>query len=128
MTRKAYLLGFAVWAFAGWFWPGVGVSAEHIPANGVNWSNMSSFQKQVEFDLPIGTSKEQVEAYLRREKIPYFFADAGYGEKTGGNAFYGTLKHIGRRAGFDASLAIRIHIGASNKVDKVWFRTDYDAP
>jgi hypothetical protein len=104
----------------------VSVSTKHLSSSEVKLSNLAAFEAQVHLDIPLGTPKQAVETYLSREKIPHFFADAGYGD--GGNEFYGTLKNIGSRWGFPANLAIRIHLDQKEKVDKVWFRVDYDAP
>lgn len=104
----------------------VSVTTKHISASEVRLSNLDAFEAQVRHDIPLGTQKQTVETYLSREKIPHFFADSSYEE--GGNEFYGTLKNIGARWGFPASLAIRIHLDQGERVDKVWFRVDYDAP
>ncbi len=95
-----------------------------IPANEVHFTNLKAFEAQIRRDLPVGTSKAVVEDHLRRIGIPHFYADKG----SGGDTFYGTIKNIGARMGFEASLAVRIHLDAKGNVDKIWFRVDYDAP
>jgi hypothetical protein len=97
-----------------------------IGARQVNLSNLDAFEAQIRHDIPRGTSKKAVEAYLVRERIPHGFADASYGDA--GNEFYGTLKNIGIRLGFEANLAIRVRLDGAGKVDVISFRVDYDAP
>lgn len=101
---------------------------QRIPANKVTLGNVEAFEKQVARDLPVGTPKDNVEAYLIHEKITHSFysSDPIYGPD--GNTFQGTIRNIGVRLIFEGDLAIRIHLNAQDKVDKVWFRIDYDAP
>lgn len=81
-------------------------------------------------DIPLGTPRSKVEAYLSQQNIPHGFAEPEPAliDQNIQNAFYGTIKGIGVRWGFPASLAIRIHLDGNEKVDKIWFRVDYDAP
>lgn len=103
-----------------------GTTTGHILASEVNLSNVKAYEAQFRHDVPIGTSKQRVGAYLAEQKIPHFFTEPNSG--SGENTFYGTIKNIGSRWGFPASLAIRIHLDSHEKVDKIWFHVDYDAP
>lgn len=97
----------------------------HISSSEVRLSNIETFEAQFRQDIPLGTPRRAVESYLVRQSVPHFFTEQGSG--LGENTFYGTLRNIGTRWGFPASLAIRIHLNGNERVDKIWFRIDYDA-
>jgi hypothetical protein len=97
-----------------------------ILASQVTLSNVELFKLQVIRDLPIGTAKEDVESYLTSLMVEHSFADTR--SLIDQNTFYGGIENIGFRLGFPGSLAIRIHVDANDKVDKVSFRIDYLAP
>jgi hypothetical protein len=51
-------------------------TAAHIRPRDVTMTNVEAYEQQVVKDLPMGTPKKDVEAYLAREKIGGFFVDA----------------------------------------------------
>jgi hypothetical protein len=102
------------------------VVTKRISSGEVRLSNLDAFEAQIRRDVPLGAPKQRIETYLSQQNIPHLFAEPNSG--VGENTFYGTLKNIGARWGFPASLAIRIHLDHNEKVDKIWFRVDYDAP
>jgi len=108
----------------------VSVTTKHIPVSEVRLSNLNAFEAQVRREVPLGTPKREVEVYLSKQHIPYGFAepDPDISDPNIQNVFAGTIQNIGTRWGFPASLAIRIHLDQGERVDKVWFRVDYDAP
>jgi hypothetical protein len=103
-----------------------GLTTRRVITSELNFANIDAFESQIRRDVPLGTSKQRVEVYLSRENIPHGLAQPNSG--VGENTFYGTVKNVGTRLGFEASLAIRIHLDQKEKVDKIWFRVDYDAP
>jgi hypothetical protein len=96
-----------------------------IASSQVTLSNLEEFEKQVRHDLPLGTSKENSEAYLSQRHISHSFfgSDPIYGPD--GNAILGTLENIGMRGSFRASLGIWIHLDSHAKVRNIVFRVEY---
>jgi hypothetical protein len=125
-VRVCILAGISVSAFAKQATDTNPSRTSRILASQVTLSNVELFKLQVIRDLPIGTSKEDVESYLTNLKVEHSFVDAR--SLIDQNTFYGGIENIGFRLGFPGSLAIRIHIDAQDKVDRVSFRIDYLAP
>ena len=99
------------------------LGGKRVHPSEVSLSNVEAFEAQMRRDLPLGTPKANVEAYLKCWSIPYFFADAD-GTPTG-NAFYGTLMKIGKKSKFTGHLAIRIFLDEEDKIREIVFRIDY---
>ena len=117
-----FALGGAVWIL-----DAKAADAARILPSAVTLSNVETFKEQLIRDIPIGTTKGDVEAYLTKWKIVHSFVDPG--SLIDENTFYGIIENIGVRMGlFPASLAIRIHVDAMDKVDRVLLRIDYLGP
>jgi hypothetical protein len=106
------------------------VATKRISVSEVRLSNLNAFAAQVRREVPLGTPKREVEVYLSKQHIRCGFAepDPDISDPNIQSVFAGTIQNIGTRWGFPASLAIRIHLNGMDKVDKIWFRVDYDAP
>jgi hypothetical protein len=86
----------------------------------VNWStNLLAFEAQVRGDLPTGIPKQEVEAYLSREKLAFFYVDYEY------KTFVANLENIGVRLMFRVSLQIEIHLDESERVKQIEFHLHY---
>ena len=106
----------------------LGVSAapaRPISPNEVTLSNLDAFKAQMIRDLPTGTSKAEVEAYLGRSGMRCSFTDKHW-PGGWGNMFHCRISNIGLRGGFTADLAIKIHLDATDQVDNVFFKVDYE--
>jgi hypothetical protein len=99
------------------------MNEERISPSEVTLDNLEAFEAQVRRDLPIGTSKEDVEAYLTRCGLPYDFF--GPSPLYDGNSFQTTIENIGMRVVFMAHLFIRIRLDQHDKVKEIFFRVDY---
>ena len=98
---------------------------QRILPSQITLSNLTAFEAQTLRDLPTGTPRKDVEAYLTRWNIPYTFV--GYGPIYGpdGNSFLAALKNIGRFNIFTADLEVWIHLDGDEKVRGVDFRVTY---
>ena len=99
------------------------MTEKRISPSEVTLSNLDAFEAQMRRDLPIGTPKQDVEAYLTQSKIRHGFTEGRSGPF--GPLFQATIENIGRRVVFTASLAIRIHLDPDGKVDEITFRVEY---
>lgn len=103
----------------------------HIRPADVNLSNVVQFETEVRMGLPIGTSKEAVEAYLTHAGLSHWFADREY--VPGGNTFFASIKNIGIGAvppGMPVweTLEVHIHLGNDDRVESIEFSIIADAP
>jgi hypothetical protein len=99
------------------------MNEKRLEPQDVTMANREEYEAQLRRDLPIGTAKRDVEAYLTRQGITHSFA--GRGALVDENTVYAILKNIGQAGPFVASLAIRIQLDADDKVARIWFRVDY---
>jgi len=98
---------------------------QHILSNQITISNLAVFEAQTLRDLPTGTSKKDVEAYLALWNIPHTFfgSDPIYGKD--GNCFMLAFKNIGTVNIFTASLQVWIPLDENDKVRGIDFRVSY---
>ena len=101
-------------------------SLSRILPKDVSLANLAAFEKQFSADLPVGTSKEAVEAYLLRWELPHEFA--GRNSPADRNTFFARMENIGLRLSFPASLVIKVHLSEMDRVERIEYRTDYSAP
>ena len=99
------------------------LNQKRIEPDHVTIANRQIFQEQLRQDLPVGTSKKEVEAYLTRRGITHSLVRRG--APVDANTFYAIIKNIGPAGAFVASLAIRIQLDDDDKVQRIWFRVDY---
>lgn len=97
----------------------------HIHPNQVTLDNMEAFEIQVRRDLPIGTDKEDVEAFLTNWSIEYEYFAPDYGSEHYANSYRIVLSNIGTRVFFPASLIIYIHLDESDMIREIVFRDHY---
>ena len=69
-------------------------------------------------DLPLGTSKAEVESYLDRFGLKYAYVSPHRGLSAG-------IDNIGLRGPFQPSLAIWIFLDADDRVKEITFRVEY---
>ena len=81
--------------------------------------NVEAFQEQVRRDVPLGTAKADVEAYLTRWDIPHQYIGPRASYPPLGNSFYGLLEDIGYYHGFTPSLNVRIFLDDTNLVREI---------
>lgn len=99
-----------------------------LPANVTGW-NCEAFITQTKHDLPPGTPRAIVQAYLDERKFPYEYVDPDLSYDPKGPAFYSDLYKIGRfLLIFDENLVVRIHLDEQNRLREIVFRVDVDAP
>jgi len=96
---------------------------ERILPSEVTLENHDAFMDQLHRDLPLGTAKQDVEAYLARWEIPYYFLDARYGSF--GNAYHAVLEDLGWYQGFTTRLNVWIHLDDTNLLREIRFRTTF---
>jgi hypothetical protein len=101
------------------------MNEERISPSEVTLDNLEAFEAQMRRDLPIGTSKEDVEAYLTRCGLRYDFVGLNPGYGPDANSFQTTIENIGIRVIFMAHLLIRIRLDQHDKVKEIYFRVDY---
>jgi len=99
------------------------MNEKRISPSEVTLDNLEEYEAQVRRDLPIGTPKEDVEAYLTRCGLPY--DSIGPNPLYDANSFQTTIENIGIRVIFQASLFIRIRLDQQDKVKEILFRVDY---
>ena len=111
-------------------------SETHVPAQiaptSVTLENVERYEEQVRQELPIGTPKEAVEAYLRRIAVTHSFVPAS-AVNPFGNTFNALIENIGRTAvgpGLfaNANLEIHVHLDDNERVDRIEFNVVVDAP
>lgn len=91
----------------------------------VNLSNVEAFKEQTKRDLPPGTPKAAVEAYLTRWKIRCSFVPPSGLFKRFANSYHCSLRDIGLRAIFWAWLSIWIHLDNDDKLREIKFDIRY---
>ncbi|MEO3427261.1 hypothetical protein AAFN88_00285 [Pelagibius sp. CAU 1746] len=91
----------------------------------VTLENLDAFEKQLLRDLPVGTTKQDVETYLKRWEISYTYLPPDSGWLEYSNSFYATLDNIGSRNFLRASLSISIVHDEEDKVRAIWFSVKY---
>ena len=107
-----------------WLDPAAAEIGRILPSE-VTHENLYAFQEQTRRDLPVGTAKQDVEAFLTRLNIrhTYLPPDSGYLEY--GNSFHAVLDDLGWYQGFAVKLYIWIHLDDTNLVREIRFRTSY---
>jgi hypothetical protein len=92
----------------------------HIAWNELNLSNLEKFEAQMRQALPPGTSKQEVEAYLTGEKIPYDHHEVA------SRYFFIRLNKIGRRLiVFEGDLTIQISFDPDQRAEEIRFHVQY---
>jgi hypothetical protein len=99
-----------------------------IMPSDVTLDNLSDYEAQVRRDLPIGTPKGEVEAYLDHYNIPHSFIPPNTVYPPASNSFQATLENIGVRIIFPAGLLMKIFLDDQDKVREITFHVEYDAP
>ena len=86
----------------------------------VTLKNVDAFEQKMRADLPIGSTKEEVENYLIKKGIQYQYFES---DKT----FYAGIPKIGRRMlVYNAYLSIKIKLNDSEQLQALDFRVIYD--
>ena len=101
---------------------------ERILTADVTLSNVDAFKEQVRRDLPLGTKKGEVDAYLKRWNFRYDFFEPNPVYGRNGNSFQAVLQDIGYRLIFPVDLLIRIHLDGNDEVSEIFFRLDTETP
>ncbi len=87
--------------------------------------NLSSFERQVRHDLPVGTSKDAVDAYLTKLKIGHSYVgeknDFGIADHT----FYTIVEDFTWFLHITVDLETEIHLDKNEKVDGIKFNVRY---
>lgn len=92
---------------------------ERILPSDVTMDNHEAFQEQMRRDLPLGTAKADVEAYLTRWRIPYDFFGPNYGAL--GNSFHAVVEDLGMYHGYTPRLSAWIYLDDANLVREIRF-------
>ncbi len=101
------------------------VSQKRISPHDVSVENVEAFKAQLRDDVPKGTSKGQVRAYLARLKINYRFVDPNPIKLDDSNHFQGRIDNIGMRKGFQTSLEFWIRLDKTDAVKGIDFSEIY---
>jgi len=94
------------------------VDGHRMLAKEVRLSNVDAFEAQLRRDLPLGTSKADVEAYLAQLNIRHAYVGPH-------NAYQAVIDDIGMRQGFQASLDIWVSLDADEKVKEIRLHVQY---
>jgi hypothetical protein len=92
----------------------------------VTLAKVHLFEAQVRKDLPIGTSRHAVEAYLDRARINHHYFDSDYAVDA--NSIHFIIKNIGERWGYTANLQGWVYLDPHERVRVIKFLIQYDAP
>jgi len=91
----------------------------------VTLANVEAFQEQMQRDLPVGTAKQDVEAYLTHWEIPHTYIGGDPANLEYANSFHAALSDIGSRNFLRASLSIWITHDQDDKLRDIWFSVRY---
>ncbi len=100
-------------------------SQKRISPHDVSVENVEAFKAQLRSDVPKGTPKGQVRAYLARLKINYRFVDPNPIKLDDSNYFQGKIDNIGMRSGFQTSLEFWIRLDKTDAVKGIEFSEVY---
>lgn len=76
------LIGIVVGGYYLWMDDGDRCPQGRMPWSCITWVTIDRYERQLREDLPIGTPRQQVEAYLHHEGVPFFEFDAYSGLPT----------------------------------------------
>ena len=99
------------------------LTEERILPNEVTLDNLEAFQEQMRRDLPVGTPKADVGAYLARWDISHHFFGTNYGSL--GNSFHAVLEDLGIYHGYTPRLNAWIDLDDTNLVREIRFHLKF---
>lgn len=85
----------------------------------ITMKNIENFKSTFNSELPVGSSRADVESYLAKLNLEYSYVESE-------RKFYAIIPKIGRyRIIYESSLLIRVQMDVADKVEKIEYKIEH---